>query len=107
MIAGDARPSGQPLRCRSPESADTTSPRRPRSPRRSPPWRGTNARPPQTLQPALVNPVNRVSPSMLAPNPSQHLESETTPLGNPLYDSAKLNRALGSVPPPRGGGGTI
>ncbi len=32
---------------------------------------------------------------MLAPNPSQHLESETTPFGNPLYDSAKLNRALG------------
>jgi hypothetical protein len=32
---------------------------------------------------------------MLAPNPSQHLESETTPLGNPLFDSAKLNLALG------------
>src|SRR5215207_8597163 len=99
MIAADARPSGKPPRCRSPESADTTSPRRPRSPRRSPPWRGTNVRPPQRPQPALANPVNRVSPSMLAPNPSQHLESETTPLGNPLYDSAKLNRALSAAKP--------
>src|SRR5713226_6676553 len=96
MIGVDVRPSGKPPRCRPSESADTTSPRRRRSPRRSPPWRGTNARPPQTLQPAPVDPVNRVSPSMLAPNPSQHLESETTPFGNPLYDSAKLNRALGS-----------
>jgi hypothetical protein len=30
---------------------------------------------------------------MLAPNPSQHLESEINPLGNPFGDSAYRDRA--------------
>src|SRR5207244_6461825 len=68
----------------SPASADTISQRWQRSPQTAPPSPGMND-PPLPNQPHdPANPSNRVLPSMLAPNPSQHLESENPPPGNPL-----------------------
>src|SRR6266700_3606637 len=72
----DDRPSNRPPRSRSPGNAATTSPRWQRSPRTTPPSPGTSDRPSPTPQPDPEDPSNRVSPWMLAPNPSQHLESE-------------------------------
>jgi hypothetical protein len=96
--AGDARPSNRPPRSPSPESAATTSPHSQRSPQTAPPSPGTSDRPPPTPQPDPEDLLNRVSPSMLAPNPSQHLESEINDRGNPyFYDSDLPNPALGPV----------
>src|SRR5207302_7271476 len=68
----------------SPASADTTSQRWQCSPQTAPPSPGMND-PPLPSQPHdPANPSNRVSPSMLAPNPSRHLESENPTPGNPL-----------------------
>src|SRR5439155_19454694 len=51
-------------------------------PARPPPSKNDPPLPNQPHDPA--NPSNRVLPSMLAPNPSQHLESENPTPGNPL-----------------------
>src|SRR5215208_3794973 len=83
--AAASRPSWTPRYSRSPASAGTTSPRWPRSPRTAPPSPGTSDPPQPNRQPGPEDPANRVSPSMLAPNPSQHLESETQLAGNPLF----------------------
>src|SRR6185436_3652011 len=91
---GDARPSNKPPRSPSSETAATTSPRSKRSPQTALLSPGRSDRSPPTPQLDHADLSNRVSPSMLAPSPSQHLESEIRPHGNPPYDSDIPNPAL-------------
>src|SRR5439155_9171030 len=83
ILEGDDRPSSTPPRFPSPGTAATTSPRWQRSRRTTPPSPGTCDRPSPMPQPDPADQSNRVSPWMLAPNPSQHLESEIPFPGNP------------------------
>src|SRR6185436_2354187 len=94
---GDARPSNKPPRSPSSETAATTSPRSKRSPQTALLSPGRSDRSPPTPQLDHADLSNRVSPSMLAPSPSQHLESEIRPHGNPPYDSDIPNPALSGV----------
>src|ERR1051326_6874112 len=103
--AASSRPSAWLQRCRSPASAATTSPRWQRSRQTAPPSRGTSGPPPPNRQPDLEGPVNRVSHPMLAPNPSQHLESENPRRRNPSLrfslPESHSNAGRGpSIPPP-------
>src|SRR5580704_4828960 len=82
--AGANRPSATPPHFPSPASADTTSPRWQRSPQTASPSLDTSDPTPPSQPHDPEGLSNRVSPLMLAPNPSQHLESEKPIPGNPL-----------------------
>src|SRR6185437_2306437 len=91
----DAHPSVSQPGCRCSGSAATTSPRLPRLLQSASPPSGNFRRrlPPQPH--AHEGPRNRVvQSSMLAPSPSQHLESQISRPGNPPGDSPKPNHAL-------------
>src|ERR1700737_5133576 len=81
--AAYGRPSASPRRSQSPASAASTSPRLQRSPRTTLLSHGTydHQQPRQPHGPEDHS--NRVAPSLLASNPSQHLESDPQTLGNP------------------------
>src|SRR5215472_10461182 len=88
------RPSASPPHSPSHAGAATTAPRSThlRQTATRPP--GTSPQPQPEPQPGPEDPMNRVLPSMLAPSPSQHLESDFKPFGNPKSDSALPKRAL-------------
>ena len=74
--------------------AATISPRSPRSHRIATPLPGNcdSTKPPP--QPARANHSNTVSPSLPTSIPSQQVESETIPDGNPPFDSVNLQPSL-------------
>src|SRR5215469_8005897 len=100
-----ARPAPPPRRARSgraspPHSpshagAATNAPRSTHLRQTATPPPGTSPQLQPAPQPVPEDPMNRVLPSMLAPSPSQHLESDFQPFGNPKSDSALPKRALG------------
>src|SRR5579863_6193131 len=62
------------------------------------PLNGRTGPKPPPQPPARAGPKNRLAPSMLASYPSQQVESDSRPFGNPR-DSVKPDRALGLPSP--------
>jgi hypothetical protein len=89
-----AGPAASPRRFRSPGTAATTSPRSPRSPGTSPQPPGSSLRQSPRQPHVREDQANRAWSSMLAPNPSQHLESKTRPSREAKNDSLRTNPTL-------------